>query len=43
MIYLKNLFFSQLSLHMDPRKVGFVVTSESSPLPKKCMHGTSIM
>lgn len=36
-------FFNCLnpSLHMNPRKVGFVVTAESSSLLRECMHGPS--
>lgn len=29
------------SLHVDPRKVGFVVTAESSALLRECPHGPS--
>lgn len=41
MMCLKNLFFSVVStlLHVDPRKVVFVVSVEASPLPRECMHG----
>lgn len=41
MMCLKNLFFSVVStlLHVDPRKVVFVVPAEASPLPRECMQG----
>lgn len=29
------------SLHVDPRKVGFVVTAESSSLLRECLYGPS--